>query len=299
MPAETPPTDGDLRDRIAAALRAHHIDLTQVDRAQEADRCVCGELVDDWDAHWIDAVLAVRDDELAAAWDQIHRDQHDAMDARAELERLRGELAEARDALSRMTTVRNAAKAMNGVYKLHIRRQRQRAEQAEDLLRIAHDTSNRSEAERARAVQRAEEAEDRLRKATDAYTRLQAQADDAAAARDRWRERGKQAEVRRDALIDEVKTLQADLEKFGEAQKAWVQFRRERDALKAAIEELRNRWYRQPGRSEDADALDQILDENAALDAPSGAHSPAEPRTGVPRHTDATRETGEAQEATE
>jgi hypothetical protein len=34
-----------------------------------------------------------------------------------------------------------------------------RAEQAEDLLRVAHETSNRSEAERARAAQRAEEAQ--------------------------------------------------------------------------------------------------------------------------------------------
>lgn len=39
----------------------------------------------------------------------------------------------------------------------------QRAEQLEELLRIAHDTSNRSEAERARAVQRAERAEALLR----------------------------------------------------------------------------------------------------------------------------------------
>lgn len=37
--------------------------------------------------------------------------------------------------------------------------ERTRAEQAEDLLRVAHDTSNRSEAERALAVQRAEQAE--------------------------------------------------------------------------------------------------------------------------------------------
>jgi hypothetical protein len=38
----------------------------------------------------------------------------------------------------------------------------QRAEQAEELLRIAHDTSNRAETERARAVQRAEAAERQL-----------------------------------------------------------------------------------------------------------------------------------------
>ena len=36
---------------------------------------------------------------------------------------------------------------------------RLRAEQAEELLRVAHETSNRSEAERARAVQRTEQAE--------------------------------------------------------------------------------------------------------------------------------------------
>jgi hypothetical protein len=37
--------------------------------------------------------------------------------------------------------------------------ERTRAERAEDLLRVAHDTSNRSETERALAVQRAEQAE--------------------------------------------------------------------------------------------------------------------------------------------
>jgi hypothetical protein len=39
----------------------------------------------------------------------------------------------------------------------------------------------------------------------------------------------------RDALIDEVRTLQGDLDEFGEAQKAWLRFRRERDTLKGAI----------------------------------------------------------------
>ena len=42
--------------------------------------------------------------------------------------------------------------------------QRQRADQVEDLLRIAHDTSNKSEAERARAVSRAEQIEADLAK---------------------------------------------------------------------------------------------------------------------------------------
>jgi hypothetical protein len=46
-------------------------------------------------------------------------------------------------------------------------------------------------------------------------------------------------QAERDALIDEVKALQEDLEELGEAQKRWLQFRRERDALKAAIEKVR------------------------------------------------------------
>ena len=54
--------------------------------------------------------------------------------------------------------------------------------------------------------QRAEQAEDRLRAATDAYARLQAQADDAEAARDRWRKRGEQAET---LLADASRHLRA------------------------------------------------------------------------------------------
>jgi hypothetical protein len=45
--------------------------------------------------------------------------------------------------------------------------QKQRADQVEELLAIAHETSNRSETERARAVQRAERAEAALREALD------------------------------------------------------------------------------------------------------------------------------------
>lgn len=58
----------------------------------------------------------------------------------------------------------------------HWEQQKRRADQAEELLHIAHETSNRSEAERARAVQRAETAErdvriyrDRLARLTDGY----------------------------------------------------------------------------------------------------------------------------------
>jgi RNA 3'-terminal phosphate cyclase len=46
--------------------------------------------------------------------------------------------------------------------------QRKRADQAEELLRIAHDTSNKSEAERALAVQRAERAEAALARVREA-----------------------------------------------------------------------------------------------------------------------------------
>jgi hypothetical protein len=48
--------------------------------------------------------------------------------------------------------------------------QKLRADQADDLLRIAHETSNKSEAERARAVQRAERAEAVLDRAREAAT---------------------------------------------------------------------------------------------------------------------------------
>lgn len=50
--------------------------------------------------------------------------------------------------------------------------ERRRADQAEDLLRVAHETSSKSETERARAVQRAEHAEaalDRVRAALHPY----------------------------------------------------------------------------------------------------------------------------------
>ena len=57
----------------------------------------------------------------------------------------------------RPLTTDEAALLRTGVAELeHLRLH---AEQLEDLLRIAHDTSNRSEAERARAVERAEQAD--------------------------------------------------------------------------------------------------------------------------------------------
>lgn len=60
-------------------------------------------------------------------------------------------------------------------------KQYQRAEQAEDLLRVAHETSNRSEAERTLAVQRAEKAEERAEAASVVGTRHMARAEEAEA----------------------------------------------------------------------------------------------------------------------
>lgn len=51
--------------------------------------------------------------------------------------------------------------------------QRQRAEQVEDLLRIANATSNTSESERARAVQRAEKAERAANLLADSHRRAE------------------------------------------------------------------------------------------------------------------------------
>lgn len=77
-----------------------------------------------------------------------------------------------------------------------------RAEQLEDLLSVAHDTSNRSEAERAKAVQRAEHAEEMNH-------RLLQQRQEMAAERYAWQERGDRAEAviaRVRALADECET---------------------------------------------------------------------------------------------
>lgn len=52
------------------------------------------------------------------------------------------------------------------------------------------------------------------------------------------RDRRDEAQDERDSLIDEVRTLQQDLDEFGEAQKTWLRFRRERDELKAKVVEL-------------------------------------------------------------
>lgn len=45
-------------EQAADAMRGHHIDLAQNDRAQDHDTCTCGVLVEDWDEHWARVALA-------------------------------------------------------------------------------------------------------------------------------------------------------------------------------------------------------------------------------------------------
>lgn len=51
-------TTNELIERITEATGRHFIDPGQSDRAQDADTCACGQLVDAWDEHWAEAALA-------------------------------------------------------------------------------------------------------------------------------------------------------------------------------------------------------------------------------------------------
>jgi hypothetical protein len=84
---------------------------------------------------------------------------------------------------------------------------RRRAEQAEDLLRVAHETSNRSEAARSE--------EERLRLAL-------------AAERDRWKERAEQARHERDVIAVDLET----------ANRLRAEVQRERDQQAAVLAEV-------------------------------------------------------------
>ena len=64
--------------------------------------------------------------------------------------------------------------------------ERKRAEQLEELLSVAHETSNRSEAERARAVLRAEAAYRTLDTRTTEWNQAQAAIERVRVVRDRW-----------------------------------------------------------------------------------------------------------------
>ena len=91
-----------------------------------------------------------------------------------------------------------------------------RTEQAEELLRIAHETSNKSETERAHAVQRADQAEERL-------AHLQTTSEAAGRTLARESDRASQTEQRlldmtlnRDQLqatLNRIRALAADLER--------------------------------------------------------------------------------------
>lgn len=72
---------GGLREQIIQVVRTHAIDSTRNDRAQNADYCLCGVLVEDWDEHWTDAALTLVQPELDAKDAQIAEQQ-------AEIERL-------------------------------------------------------------------------------------------------------------------------------------------------------------------------------------------------------------------
>lgn len=74
-------TREELIEQAAAVLRLHHIDMGTADRAQDADHCACGPLVEDWDEHWVKALV---DGGLLADPEQA-----------AELERLRAGIAAA------------------------------------------------------------------------------------------------------------------------------------------------------------------------------------------------------------
>ncbi|MFF5670288.1 hypothetical protein ACFY8S_09145 [Streptomyces hygroscopicus] len=121
-------------------------------------RCVCGDPIEPWtgpgDPGWIHSPGS----------DTRCVDARPAPDAA-----LRERYAEALHATGGpfgTTTADDLARAVMAVrdrrreqLAAELANQQRRAEQAEDLLRVAHDTSNRAEAERAYAVQRAERAE--------------------------------------------------------------------------------------------------------------------------------------------
>lgn len=43
--------------RIAEQTRKHALDVDRSNRAQDADYCTCGELIEEWDEHWVRAAV--------------------------------------------------------------------------------------------------------------------------------------------------------------------------------------------------------------------------------------------------
>jgi hypothetical protein len=101
-----------------------------------------------------------------------------------------------------------AADAAMPVVQAALTEQTKRAEQAEELLRIAHDTSNRSEAERARAARQRDEAIAALtRYAAEAHGRKWAHSEDNQVAFDALHRLGDEILASRDRLIAAFKQL--------------------------------------------------------------------------------------------
>ncbi|MEU3447224.1 hypothetical protein AB0H29_08335 [Streptomyces thermolilacinus] len=137
---------GELRDRYAEALAGHAGSRAFLAEGSEWEHARAA-----WYAH-ADAALTVRD---------------------GEMQRLRAELAEMQKTTRVLGALHRTAEAGLKARDARVAELEQaladaiqRADQTEDLLGVAHDTSNRSEAARARSAQRAERAEaeaDRLR----------------------------------------------------------------------------------------------------------------------------------------
>jgi hypothetical protein len=175
----------DLRDRIARAMREHHIDTTR----HSPDRhnpCVCGgwwddPMSEDWDTHLADAVLTVRDtelerlreielvtappvdmsDELPAdpaeareLWDFVtcswRWQGHMARKFAANADRLRADLAKYKSALNWQTTCLTCSKALTAAYDADMRAER--AEADRDRYRAAW-RSARARAQRLRTAE--------------------------------------------------------------------------------------------------------------------------------------------------
>ena len=92
-----------------------------------------------------------------------------------ERDRLRDDIEECRayeqDAHRRAADAAKSAMTTCATHDRLRKEAEERADQAEDLLRVAHDTSKKSEAERASAVKRAETADATVQRVTDLYER--------------------------------------------------------------------------------------------------------------------------------
>ncbi len=44
-------------ERVAEQTRKHALDVGRSNRSQDADYCTCGELIEDWDVHWVRAAV--------------------------------------------------------------------------------------------------------------------------------------------------------------------------------------------------------------------------------------------------